>query len=103
MTRHPLRHLLLLIVAGPVLAACAASTAPPTKPVTRQVTTQPGQAYQVQVPPGTTYVARPAADPNTTYVVKVHSDFSALQDTHAALVRAQQELAATRQALAKRT
>jgi len=44
-----------------------------------------------------------ATDPNTTYVVQVQQDSSALQATRAALARTQQQLAATRQALAKGT
>jgi outer membrane protein OmpA-like peptidoglycan-associated protein len=103
MTRHPIRHLLLLIVAGPALAACAAGTAPPREPVARQITAPPGQALQVRVPPGTTYVTPPTTDPNTTYVVQIPQDTRALEATRAALARAQQELAATRQALAKGT
>jgi len=103
MTRHPIRHLLLSIVSGSVFAACAASTAPPTKPGTRPTTMPPGQALQVRVPPGTTYVTPRATDPNTTYVVQVQQDSSVLEATRAALARAQQQLAAARQALAKGT
>jgi outer membrane protein OmpA-like peptidoglycan-associated protein len=93
MTRFPIRHV-LSIVPGLALAACAASTAPPSKPVARYTATA-AQVIQARVPPGTTYVVQGAA--NTTYVVKIEQDERMLQATRAELAGAQHELAATRQ------
>jgi outer membrane protein OmpA-like peptidoglycan-associated protein len=103
MTRHPIRHLLLLIDAGLVLAACAASTAPRSKPVARHTAPAPGQVVQVRVPPGTTAVVPRATQPGTTYVVEIEHDARQLQATRAELAKAQQGLAATRRALAGAT
>jgi hypothetical protein len=59
MTRHPIRDVLLLMGTGAVLAACAASPAPPSKPVAHHATMAPRPVVTVRVPPGTTYVAAP--------------------------------------------
>jgi outer membrane protein OmpA-like peptidoglycan-associated protein len=99
MTRAPIRHV-LSIVSGLALAACAASTAPPSKPVARYTATAPAQVIEARVPPGTTYVVQGAA--NTTYVVKIEQDDRALQMTRAELARARRELAATGEAQRER-
>ncbi len=98
MTRHPIRHV-LSIAPCLALAACAASTAPPSKPVARHTATAPGQVVQVRAPSGTAYVVPGAVKTR----VKIEHDARALQTTRAELARAQQELAATRRAFAQRT
>jgi outer membrane protein OmpA-like peptidoglycan-associated protein len=100
MTRHPIRDVLLLMGTGAVLAACAASPAPPSKPVAHHATMAPRPVVTVRVPPGTTYVAAPTTGSRTTYAVKIEHHARALEATRAELGRTQQELARTQQELA---
>lgn len=99
MTRHPIRHVLLSIGAGAVLAACAGSSAPPSKPVARDTptVTAPIPTVTVRVPARTTY-PRPTAGASA---LEQHA--RALEATRAELAGSQQELAAARQELAKAT
>jgi outer membrane protein OmpA-like peptidoglycan-associated protein len=96
MTRYPIRHV-LSIVPCLALAACAASTAPPSKPVARYTAAAPGQVVHVQVPPSARYVVEGAA--NTTYVLRIQPDERALRTTRAELEQRQAALAARDQQL----
>lgn len=99
MTRHPIRQVLLSIGAGAVLAACAGSSAPPSKPVAQDTPTAmaPVPTVTVRVPPRVTY-PRPTAGASA---LEQHA--RALEATRAELAGSQQELAAARQELAKAT
>jgi outer membrane protein OmpA-like peptidoglycan-associated protein len=101
MTRHPIRLVLLSMGAGAVLAACAGSPAPPSKPVAHDTAMAPEPTVRVRVPPGTTYVETPTTDPRDPHRVKIQHQPPALHATRVELARVQQELAAARQELAK--